>query len=118
MVPSAAPEIPSVPGAVPKAGAKRMKVRDVLTLDVEDVVLGGQALARVDGRVVFVDRGLPGDRVTARVAKVNRRSAEARLLAIDSPSETRVAARCVHVGRCGGCGVGVGYEDGEGDHIC
>ena len=54
-----------------------MKVRDVLTLDVEDVALGGKALARVDGRVVFVDRGLPGDRVRARV---RARSTAARAL--------------------------------------
>jgi len=79
-----------------------MKVRELLTLDVEDVVLGGQALARVDGRVVFVDRGLPVDRVTARVAKVNRRSADARLVRVDAPSAARVPPRCVHVGRCGG----------------
>jgi 23S rRNA (uracil1939-C5)-methyltransferase len=80
-----------------------MKVRDVLTLDVEDVALGGKALARVDGRVVFVDRGLPGDRVSARVAKSNRRFAEARLVRVEKPSVSRVAARCVHVDRCGGC---------------
>jgi 23S rRNA (uracil1939-C5)-methyltransferase len=80
-----------------------MKVRDVLTLDVEDVALGGKALARVDGRVVFVDRGLPGDRVSARVTKTNKRFAEARLTAVERPSPARVAARCVHVDHCGGC---------------
>jgi 23S rRNA (uracil1939-C5)-methyltransferase len=80
-----------------------MKVRDVLSVDVEDVVLGGKALARVDGRVVFVDRGLTGDRITARVTKTNRRSAEARLVSVEVPSGQRVAARCVHVERCGGC---------------
>lgn len=47
-----------------------MKVRDVLTLAVEDIALGGKALARHEGRVVFVDRGLPGDRVNARLTKV------------------------------------------------
>ena len=80
-----------------------MKVRDVLTMDVEDVALGGKALARVDGRVVFVDRGLTGDRVTARVTKTNRRSAEARLVSVDMPAPNRIAARCAHVDRCGGC---------------
>ena len=80
-----------------------MKVRDVLTLDVEDVALGGKALARVDGRVVFVDRGLPGDRVRARVTKTNARYAEARFSALEQPSATRVSARCAHVERCGGC---------------
>jgi len=80
-----------------------MKVRDVLTLDVEDVALGGKALARVEGRVVFVDRGLPGDRVQARVSKASRRWAEARLTAVERPSPERVPARCAHVDRCGGC---------------
>jgi len=80
-----------------------MKVRDVLTLDVEDVALGGKALARVEGRVVFVDRGLPGDRVRASVTKTGRRFAEARLTAVEAPSATRVPPRCVHVERCGGC---------------
>ena len=80
-----------------------MKVRDVLTLDVEDVALGGKALARVDGRVVFVDRGLPGDRVLARVTKSNARFAEARFSSLEQPSPARVPARCVHVDRCGGC---------------
>ncbi len=80
-----------------------MKVRDVLTLDIEDVALGGKALARVDGQVVFVDRGLPGDRVRARVTKANRRFAEARFMAVEQPSPVRVPARCVHVDQCGGC---------------
>jgi 23S rRNA (uracil1939-C5)-methyltransferase len=37
------------------------------------------------------------------VTKSNRRSAEARLVSVEVPSPTRVAARCVHVERCGGC---------------
>jgi len=80
-----------------------MKVRDVLTLDVEDVALGGKALARHEGRVVFVDRGLPGDRVRARITKVKRTFAEARLESVESPAPGRTAARCAHVEQCGGC---------------
>ena len=80
-----------------------MKVRDVLSVGIEDIALGGKALARVDGKVVFVDRGLPGDQVTARITKTNKRFAEARLTAIERPSAERVPARCVHVDRCGGC---------------
>ena len=80
-----------------------MKVRDVLTLAVEDIALGGKALARHEGRVVFVDRGLPGDRVTARLTKVKRSFAEARLEAVETQATARVPARCVHAGQCGGC---------------
>lgn len=80
-----------------------MKVRDVLSLDVVDVALGGKALARVDGQVVFVDRGLTGDRISARITKKNRRFAEARLVSVESPAANRVTARCAHVEQCGGC---------------
>ncbi len=80
-----------------------IKVRDVLTLEIEDVALGGKALARVEGQVVFVDRGLPGDRVRARVIKANRRFAEARFTTLEEPSPARVPARCAHVDLCGGC---------------
>src|ERR1043166_5096913 len=80
-----------------------MKVRDVLTVEGEDVALGGKALARVDGRVVFVDRGLSGDRVTARVTKTTRRSAKARLVSVEVPAPARVPAPCAHVDRGGGC---------------
>jgi 23S rRNA (uracil1939-C5)-methyltransferase len=80
-----------------------VKVRDVLTLDVEDIALGGKALARHEGRVVFVDRGLPGDRVRVRLTKVKRSFAEARLEAIESPAPNRLAPLCAHVDVCGGC---------------
>ncbi|HTR97702.1 MAG TPA: 23S rRNA (uracil(1939)-C(5))-methyltransferase RlmD [Candidatus Acidoferrales bacterium] len=80
-----------------------MKVRELLTLDVEDLALGGKALARHEGRVVFVDGGLPGDRVVARVTKVRRTFSEAHLERIERASGQRIAARCVHASQCGGC---------------
>jgi len=80
-----------------------MKVRDVLTLAVEDIALGGKALARHEGRVVFVDRGLPGDRVSARLTKVKRTFAEARLESVETQGPERTDARCVHAPQCGGC---------------
>src|ERR1041385_231934 len=93
-------------------GRDGMKVRDVLTLDVEDVALGGKALARVDGRVVFVDRGLPGDRVLARVTKANARFSEARFSSLERPSPARVPARCAPADRCGACRLEeLPYED-------
>lgn len=80
-----------------------MRVRELSNLAVEDIALGGKALTRDDGRVVFVDRGLPGDRIEARITKVKRSFAEARLERILEPSPHRIAARCAHVEQCGGC---------------
>src|SRR5204863_6330882 len=59
--------------------------------------------ARHEGRVVFVEGGLPGDRLRARVTRLRRGWAEARLEALDRPSVSRIEAPCPHFGRCGGC---------------
>ena len=80
-----------------------MNVNEVLSLRLTDLVLGGQALSRHEGRVVFVDRGLPGDEVTARLTRVRSRFAEARLERVEVAGPDRVEARCPHVARCGGC---------------
>jgi 23S rRNA (uracil1939-C5)-methyltransferase len=80
-----------------------VKVSDLLKVEIADLALGGKALGRSDGRVVFLDRGLPGDEVTARITRVKRSYAEARLEAIVRPGASRVVAPCPHVAQCGGC---------------
>jgi 23S rRNA (uracil1939-C5)-methyltransferase len=80
-----------------------MKVNELSNIRVDDLALGGKALGRIEGRVVFVDRGLPGDLVEARVTRVKRGWAEARLERVLESSTLRVAAPCPHAGRCGGC---------------
>src|SRR5881398_668646 len=74
-----------------------------LELDVESLAYGGNGVARLDGFVVFVRRGLPGDRVRARVTKVKRSHAEALATDVLSPSPQRVEAPCAHYPACGGC---------------
>ena len=80
-----------------------MKVNDLLKVEVLDLALGGAGLSRHEGRVVFVDRGLPGDIAEARVTRVKRGYAEARLARLEIASPLRISARCVHVQQCGGC---------------
>ncbi len=80
-----------------------MKVNDVLNLQIDDLALGGAGLGRHDGRVVFVDRGLPGDHLDARVTRVKRGYAEAIATRLETPSPLRVVPPCSHVAVCGGC---------------
>jgi len=72
-------------------------------LDVESLAFGGNGVARLDGFVVFVRRGLPGDRVRARVTKVKRGFAEATATEVLVPGPNRVEPACAHFGACGGC---------------
>src|SRR5918994_977147 len=74
-----------------------------LELSVESLAFGGNGVARLNGFVVFVRRGLPGDRVRARVTKVQRRHAEALAVEVLDPSPLRVDAPCKHSPACGGC---------------
>jgi 23S rRNA (uracil1939-C5)-methyltransferase len=74
-----------------------------LELTVDSLAYGGNGVARLDGFVVFVRRGLPGDTVRARVTKVQRRHAEALATEVLSPGPLRVDAPCAHFPECGGC---------------
>jgi 23S rRNA (uracil1939-C5)-methyltransferase len=74
-----------------------------LELDVDSLAYGGNGVARLDGFVVFVRRGLPGDRVRARVTKVKRSHAEALATEVLRPGPERVEAPCAHYPACGGC---------------
>jgi 23S rRNA (uracil1939-C5)-methyltransferase len=74
-----------------------------LELTVDSLAYGGNGVARLNGFVVFVRRGLPGDRVRARVTKVQRRHAEALVTEVVAPGPQRVDAPCAHYPACGGC---------------
>ena len=74
-----------------------------LELSIDSLAYGGNGVARLNGFVVFVRRGLPGDVVRARVTKVQRRHAEALATEVVKPSPLRVTAPCVHYPECGGC---------------
>ena len=76
---------------------------DELELHVDSLAYGGNGVARLNGFVVFVRRGLPGDTVRARVTKVKRGYAEAIATEVVVPGAPRVEAPCEHYPACGGC---------------
>jgi len=89
--------------AVARAARPGVQRGQTLELTVEDLAFGGAGVSRVDGFVVFVENGLPGDRVLATVYRRRRQYAEARATEILALSPARVPATCTHVGICGGC---------------
>jgi 23S rRNA (uracil1939-C5)-methyltransferase len=70
---------------------------------VEKLVYGGDALARLDGRVTLAPFALPGERIRAAAEREKPGLIHARTLAVLDPSPQRVAPRCPYFGRCGGC---------------
>ncbi|MCJ2164886.1 MULTISPECIES: 23S rRNA (uracil(1939)-C(5))-methyltransferase RlmD [unclassified Pseudodesulfovibrio] len=76
---------------------------DVIECPIESLAFGGRGVAHVDGMALFVEGGLPGDTVTARVVRAKKRFAEAVVETVVTPSLHRVDPRCPHFGQCGGC---------------
>jgi len=85
---------------------------DRVELSVEKAVYRGLGLARLDGQVVFLPRGLPGDRWRARISARERGYLRADPEALVAPGPGRRAPPCPFVPACGGCSYQeLGYEE-------
>jgi 23S rRNA (uracil1939-C5)-methyltransferase len=76
--------------------------RSVL-LDIESLDHEARGIARDEGKVVFVDAALPGERVVAQVFKKKPKYNLARTTDVLKSSWLRVTPRCKYFGICGGC---------------
>lgn len=63
----------------------------------------GRGIARVEGKTVFLEGGLPGEQVSFASQKRRRRWDEGLVLNVMHPSPDRVQPRCEYFERCGGC---------------
>src|SRR5689334_4545138 len=70
---------------------------------VEDYAAEGKSIARVDGKVVFIENVVPGDVVDIQLGKNKKDWAEGRPLRFHTYSAERVHPFCPHFGVCGGC---------------
>ena len=78
--------------------------RKPLEIELTGFAAGGKALGHApDGRVVFVEYAVPGERVLAEIAAETSSYIEATTIEVREPSEQRVEPRCQYFGRCGGC---------------
>jgi 23S rRNA (uracil1939-C5)-methyltransferase len=70
---------------------------------VEDYAAEGKSLARVGGKVIFIEKAVPGDLVDIRLTKSKKDWAEGYPTQFHSYSPDRVSPFCTHFGVCGGC---------------
>jgi 23S rRNA (uracil1939-C5)-methyltransferase len=88
---------------VSESPAGELAVGQTVEFAVEKAVYRGRGLGRVDGRVVFVARAYPGDRIRARVSALHSGWAEAALVDVLEPTPARRPAPCPNGPACGGC---------------
>ncbi|HEY1870331.1 MAG TPA: TRAM domain-containing protein, partial [Chitinophagaceae bacterium] len=70
---------------------------------VEDYAAEGKSLAKVDGKVIFIESVVPGDVVDVKLFKNKKDWAEGYPLQFHEYSKERVNPFCSHFGVCGGC---------------
>jgi 23S rRNA (uracil1939-C5)-methyltransferase len=73
------------------------------TAVVESLDQDGRGIAHVDGKVVFVEGGLPGETVDIAIRRRKPTYDVATVTAVRRPNAARVTPRCPHFGVCGGC---------------
>jgi 23S rRNA (uracil1939-C5)-methyltransferase len=73
------------------------------TVEVGALDAEGRGVARVEGKAVFVEGALPGERVAIETLKRKPAWELARATRVERASADRVAPRCPHFGTCGGC---------------
>src|SRR5262245_8122884 len=84
-------------------GPMRPRPGQEIEVDIDRAAMEGRGVGRVGELVVFVERGLPGERVRAEVVRAKKSFVEARAIEVLRASPARVSGRCVHLGTCGGC---------------
>ena len=75
----------------------------VSDVTIESVGAEGNCIARIDGKVLFVKGGAPGDIVEVKLTKVKSSYLEGQIVKINTESNLRVHPFCSHYGTCGGC---------------
>jgi 23S rRNA (uracil1939-C5)-methyltransferase len=76
---------------------------DHITLRLDSLAIGGEAVGRHEGMAVFAMWGCPGDTAEVEITEVARSFARGVVRSVASPSPHRVQAPCPHFGDCGGC---------------
>lgn len=82
---------------------KSYKKNDLVILEITDLTEEGQGVGKKDGLVFFVKDSVMGDVVEARILKVKKNYAYAKVEKLLKPSPYRIAPLCPVAGKCGGC---------------
>jgi 23S rRNA (uracil1939-C5)-methyltransferase len=82
---------------------RKKKNQFIRGLELTAYAAEGKSLGRADGKVVFVERAVPGDVVDVLLTKNKADWAEGIPVGFVSYSPDRVEPFCQHFGMCGGC---------------
>ena len=80
-----------------------LQKNDLIMLEITDLTEEGQGVGKKDGLVFFVKDSVMGDVVEARILKVKKNYAYAKVEKLLEASPYRITPLCLVAGKCGGC---------------
>jgi 23S rRNA (uracil1939-C5)-methyltransferase len=90
-----------------KRPAPQPKEHRKITLRLDAMTYGGDAIGRAGGKAIFARGGIAGEWVRAEIVEERDHFARAQVIDVIEPSPARVQPRCPHFGlsanSCGGC---------------
>jgi 23S rRNA (uracil1939-C5)-methyltransferase len=82
---------------------RRKLPQDPVTVTIDALSHDGRGVAHLDGKAVFIQGALPGETVSFRYTRVQKKFDEGEAVEIIDRSSVRVEPPCQHFGLCGGC---------------
>ena len=76
---------------------------ELVETQIESLSHDGRGVARIEGKTVFIDGALGGEKVRFRYSKQHSKYDEGRVVEVLNAAPDRVEAKCDHYGVCGGC---------------
>ncbi|MBC1724683.1 23S rRNA (uracil(1939)-C(5))-methyltransferase RlmD [Listeria seeligeri] len=83
--------------------ASLLKKNQSVEITIEDLTHDGNGVGKIDGYPLFIPNTLPGEKVTAKIIKLNKNYGFARMENLEVVSAERVEPPCAVYSKCGGC---------------
>ena len=80
-----------------------LKKDEEYTVEILDIGINGEGIAKINGQVVFIPFALPGEVVKILIINTKAKVAVGKVLDIVKPSKDRVEPVCPYFKKCGGC---------------
>lgn len=73
-------------------------------IKITDTASKGKSIGKTeDGKIIFIEKGVPGDIVNVSIFKKRKGFLEGKIQKLISPSPNRIDPECDYFGLCGGC---------------
>lgn len=80
-----------------------MPTKDNVELNITKLDHHGRGISYLDGKIVFVENALPGEKVLVKITNDEKKYMEAKVVEYLEKSNNRVKSKCPYYLECGGC---------------